>query len=130
MVPGLFNIPSIGSKPTCRAGSTIVRDSLGAQLNSSNSAQFLPSRSPPRNKDIQIKIGQQNPYDFGNRQSPSEGRNPSQPQSPSRGFGSVGGSLDRKGVTGYSHIGGYNPITNPIPNTQQNPYIKRITQHY
>ncbi len=78
LIPGISNISSVGSKPTCRSGRSV--------LTTTGYASLSPPKQPLRSGD-------------GERlQSP------------------LGMSV------------GYNPITNPIPNFSQNPYILRQKQ--
>ncbi len=81
-IPGICNISSIGSKPTCRGGRPT----------------YMPSVSPSALDRSPLNAGKT-----------GEGSR--------LGFGTPTGSASA-----------YNPITNPIPNFSQNPYILRQKQ--
>jgi hypothetical protein len=120
LIPGINNVPSVGTRPTCRGGKAIVSSSL------------YGSRTP-------LAM----PTDEGHVDRPAE--------PPSKLNKSVceectplHRALDMAGNGGHANLLGrapgpakssndwnakYNPITNPIPNNVQNPYILKQRMH-
>eukprot|EP00831_Metopus_contortus_P041452 TRINITY_DN32533_c0_g1_i2.p1 TRINITY_DN32533_c0_g1~~TRINITY_DN32533_c0_g1_i2.p1 ORF type:complete len:146 (-),score=25.31 TRINITY_DN32533_c0_g1_i2:128-565(-) len=93
MIPGINNIPSIGSRPTCRGGKEIVNTSF----------MNVPSSEPRSTRKINASFDQRMFEEPKLDHASAKSVIPS----PSSAWGK------------------YNPITNPIPNFNQNPYIMR-----
>ena len=142
MIPGISNIPSVGTRPILRMGKEIMNQ----KIHSSGQAQFfrvdtggeshpLPAIGAA---SIPLAVGplslggsSQQPTPRSNRRSESGeliGRNPHSPiaagaggfrvnRNPNKSFQYPYGS-----TVAYSN---YNTITNPIPNVRQNPYINK-----
>ncbi len=112
MIPGLNNVESVGSKPTCRGGRAIVNSSLTVAVSPEGKSKpkLDTSFTPETKKEFaneDCTIAQSIGWVDSNPGSSPLGRE--------RGSATPLGCNSRK----------YNPITNPIPGYMQNPYIMR-----
>jgi hypothetical protein len=150
MIPGIFNLASIGSRPTCRgAGAEIVGVSA---MNQSHSLQTLDPYSRKETRSVM----DHKTYEKKEFTKPLQMHSPLSgillssflfnckgvgPDilSPSKYHSNQNKLLNVFSGSGYQNFGairspeptrynpfGYNPITNPIPGYQQNPYFSRI----
>lgn len=107
MIPGIHNLQSVGSRPLLRKANEDIYESQ------SKAPSFMSKHLNRSSKDLRSNIKPLE--DFGHMHEHKNNDN----------FHKNKGSEDHYGMLSARHNDRYDPITNPIPFVNQNPYISK-----
>ena len=125
MIPGIRNIPSVGTRPL-RGGDKFIK--MQMDINSTAKPQE-PGALQPSQHNLTIDIHGTNNSDQTRANTVEPSRQGGQiPVTSSRMIGWAYDKGHRNSMADSAAVKPsnlYNPITNPIPSLQQNPYLRR-----